>query len=80
MDGDFRSRWPLSKARLETHGYKVEWHEYGMPHSVCAEEIDDIAAFLEARAGADPVRHFNGVLTLRTGRQTSAVANLRRAA
>ena len=26
----------LSKARLETHGYKVEWHEYGMPHSVCA--------------------------------------------
>lgn len=37
----------LSKARLETHGYKVEWHEYGMPHSVCAEEIDDIAAFLK---------------------------------
>ena len=37
----------LSKARLETHGYHVEWHEYGMPHSVCAEEIDDIAAFLK---------------------------------
>lgn len=37
----------LSKARLETHGYRVEWHEYGMPHSVCAEEIDDIAAFLK---------------------------------
>ena len=37
----------LSKARLETHGYDVEWHEYGMPHSVCAEEIDDIAAFLK---------------------------------
>ena len=37
----------LSKARLDTHGYKVEWHEYGMPHSVCAEEIDDIAAFLK---------------------------------
>ena len=36
-----------SKARLETHGYKVDWHEYGMPHSVCAEEIDDIAAFLK---------------------------------
>ena len=37
----------LSKARLDTHGYKVEWHEYGMPHSVCPEEIDDIAAFLK---------------------------------
>jgi phospholipase/carboxylesterase len=37
----------LSKSRLETHGYKIEWHEYGMPHSVCAEEIDDIAAFLK---------------------------------
>jgi phospholipase/carboxylesterase len=36
-----------SKARLETHGYAVQWHEYGMPHSVCAEEIDDIAAFLK---------------------------------
>ena len=37
----------LSKARLDTHGYKVQWREYGMPHSVCAEEIDDIAAFLK---------------------------------
>ena len=37
----------LSKSRLDTHGYKVEWHEYAMPHSVCAEEIDDIAAFLK---------------------------------
>ena len=37
----------LSKARLETHGYKIDWHEYGMPHSVCAEEIEDIAAFLK---------------------------------
>ncbi len=37
----------LSKARMETHGYKIDWHEYGMPHSVCAEEIDDIAVFLK---------------------------------
>lgn len=36
-----------SKSRLETHGYKIDWHEYGMPHSVCAEEIDDIAAFVK---------------------------------
>jgi phospholipase/carboxylesterase len=26
--------------------YRVEWHEYPMPHSVCMEEIGDIAAFL----------------------------------
>lgn len=36
----------LSKARLETHGYVIDWHEYGMPHSVCAEEIEAIGAFL----------------------------------
>ena len=36
----------LSKARLETHGYKIEWHEYDMPHSVCAEEIEAMGAFL----------------------------------
>jgi phospholipase/carboxylesterase len=27
-------------------GYKVEWHEYPMPHSVCMEEVADIAAWL----------------------------------
>jgi phospholipase/carboxylesterase len=31
---------------LEDAGYKVEWHTYPMPHSVCAEEIADIAAWL----------------------------------
>jgi phospholipase/carboxylesterase len=28
-------------------GYRVEWHEYRMPHSVCAEEIVDLSAWLE---------------------------------
>jgi phospholipase/carboxylesterase len=42
---------PLDRARasrkhLERLGYAVEWHEYGMPHSVCLPEIADIAAFL----------------------------------
>lgn len=27
-------------------GYPIEWHEYPMPHSVCAEEIADIARWL----------------------------------
>jgi len=42
---------PIQKARmsrdvLEQQGYKVEWHEYPMPHSVCPQEIGDIAAFM----------------------------------
>jgi phospholipase/carboxylesterase len=35
-----------SRKLLEAAGYRVEWHEYPMPHSVCAEEIAGIAAFL----------------------------------
>jgi phospholipase/carboxylesterase len=31
---------------LETAGYPVEWHTYMMPHSVCPQEIADIAAWL----------------------------------
>ena len=27
-------------------GYKLEWHEYAMPHSVCLEEIGHIGAWL----------------------------------
>jgi len=35
-----------SKAALLSAGYKVEWHEYPMAHSVSTEEIDDIRDFL----------------------------------
>ena len=31
---------------LEAGGYPVEWHDYPMPHSVCPQEILDIAAWL----------------------------------
>jgi phospholipase/carboxylesterase len=31
---------------LEAEGYAVEWHSYVMPHSVCPQEISDIAAWL----------------------------------
>jgi phospholipase/carboxylesterase len=27
-------------------GYRIEWHQYPMPHTVCAEEIADIARWL----------------------------------
>lgn len=42
---------PLGKAEesrelLTSLGYRVEWHEYGMPHSVCPEELADIGAWL----------------------------------
>lgn len=31
---------------LEAGGYPVEWHAYPMPHSVCPQEVLDIAAWL----------------------------------
>lgn len=31
---------------LRELGLAVEWHDYPMPHSVCGDEISDIAAFL----------------------------------
>jgi len=36
----------VSLKALQAQGYKPEWHEYAMAHSVCIEEIDDIRAFL----------------------------------
>ena len=35
-----------SRQALERLGYPVQWRTYPMPHSVCAEEVADIAAFL----------------------------------
>ena len=42
---------PLSKAlatwqALSDLGYAVDWHDYPMPHSVCAKEIEDIRTWL----------------------------------
>jgi phospholipase/carboxylesterase len=42
---------PIARARqskdfLEKNGYKLDWREYPMPHSVCPPEIEDIARFL----------------------------------
>ena len=31
---------------LEAAGYAVEWHTYTMPHSVCPQEVADIATWL----------------------------------
>jgi phospholipase/carboxylesterase len=35
-----------SRDFLKAQGYTVEWHDYPMPHSVCAEEVADIRDFL----------------------------------
>ena len=35
-----------SREQLAQLGCAVEWHDYPMPHAVCAEEIAHIAAFL----------------------------------
>src|SRR5436853_6663068 len=48
--GQYDDLIPLSRARasrehLEKLGYRIEWHDYPMPHSVCAPEIADISAF-----------------------------------
>jgi phospholipase/carboxylesterase len=32
--------------QLQAAGYAVEWHAYSMPHSVCPQEVTDIAAWL----------------------------------
>ena len=32
--------------QLQEAGYTVEWHAYSMPHSVCPQEVADIAAWL----------------------------------
>ena len=39
----------MSRDFLRSRGYAVEWHSYPMPHSVCAEEIADLARWLTLR-------------------------------
>jgi phospholipase/carboxylesterase len=38
--------------RLLALGYRVDWHEYRMPHSVCMEEIADLSGWLVRVLGA----------------------------
>lgn len=45
------ARGAASRDALQAMGYSVEWHEYAMPHSVCEDEIRDIARFLKRALG-----------------------------
>ena len=38
-----------SRDKLVELGWKVEWREYPMPHSVCMEEVEEIAGWLADR-------------------------------
>ena len=40
-----------SAEKLTALGCPLEWHEYSMQHSVCMEELSDIAAWLTRRLG-----------------------------
>ena len=49
--GEFDDIIPIARAQqsrqaLVAQGYTPQWHAYPMPHSVCGEEIADIAAWL----------------------------------
>ncbi len=39
-------RAQASREHLQKLGYAIEWHDYPMPHSVCAPEIADISSFV----------------------------------
>ena len=51
---------PIARARqsrdvLVALGHPVEWHEYPMPHSVCAAEIADLERWLLRVLGGQPL-------------------------
>ena len=46
------ARGAAARDQLSQLGYRVEWHEYPMQHSVCGEEVEQMAAFLARVLGA----------------------------
>lgn len=45
-------RAEASREQLEQLGYRVDWHTYSMQHSVCAQEVQDLAQFLQRTLNA----------------------------
>ncbi len=41
-----------SREWLRTAGFKVDWHTYPMQHSLCGDEVHDLATWLSARISA----------------------------
>lgn len=52
----------LSKAKLENAGYDVTWHTWPMPHSVCGEELEAVAAFLMRTLGGGEASRKSSIL------------------
>ncbi|HEY4081886.1 MAG TPA: alpha/beta hydrolase [Burkholderiaceae bacterium] len=40
------ARAQASREALQALGYNIEWHDYPMPHSVCAEEVEALGSWL----------------------------------
>ncbi|KRE97631.1 carboxylesterase [Frateuria sp. Soil773] len=38
-----------SREALQALGYRIDWHSYPMPHSVCADEVADLRDWMGAR-------------------------------
>lgn len=45
------TRAEQSRDQLKLLGYRIEWHAYPMPHSVCPQEITDIGMWLQRVLG-----------------------------
>jgi phospholipase/carboxylesterase len=45
------ARGAASRDALRALGHEVAWQEYPMPHSVCAEEIEALNAWLLKQLG-----------------------------
>ncbi len=47
------ARGAAAHERLVQLGHDVEWRTYPMQHQVCLEELEDLAAWIKARCGAE---------------------------
>lgn len=54
----------LSRGQLKSKGYDVEWHTWPMEHSVCGEELEEVAAFLMRVVGGGEKVHLRSSILL----------------
>jgi phospholipase/carboxylesterase len=45
------NRAEASRDLLVSLGYRLEWHEYAMQHTLCLEEVEHISAWLKTVLG-----------------------------
>ena len=54
-----------SRDALTRRGYQVDWQSYPMPHSVCAEEVEEIGEFLMEHLGGQKPAGRSSILIAR---------------